>query len=557
MQNKNFMSTKMVVISLMAILILQLGMMIYFGNQKSGYHIDEIATYGLSNFPNGFVTRMDGILEKWIDGQFFYNVLSVEGDERFNYEMTYHNQEGDVHPPLYYFVIHTVASIFKGTFSKWIGILPNMVFCMLTTVVLYMISGKITDNIPLSLIVTMTWGLSIGAMTSAMFIRMYAMLTLFCGLLVLVHLHAVDEVIKTKKLGNKTLFFLLICTVLGILTQYYFLIFCFFLCGCFFFYLLINKKWKTLWKYTLIEFGAIGISYCIFPEMYKHIFSGYRGKEAFSNFSQSMQDIENLKKIFSIFNRQLFNGWGKFLFFSLIAIILFLLITRVFFKIIIEQKEEKIFVIIRLQDKKQFSIEISKENILLTVLVTVSLGYTLIVVKIAPYQTDRYYMCIYPILVLVTIDIIYKILSHFSQSELKLFSIIGICFISITLLSYKSQMVGYVNRSYVQRTEALEKYYGLPAIMLNGYGYDAAPDAWLYECGNYSAVYRCAKKQLDGIANAAESYDLSNGFVIVAYGYSETEDELFQKLDEYVDIGSHELITKIGCPVYFCTLEGT
>ena len=41
-------------------------------------------------------------------------------DNRFNYASVYYNQIQDVHPPLFYMLVHTISSIFNNTFSKYI-----------------------------------------------------------------------------------------------------------------------------------------------------------------------------------------------------------------------------------------------------------------------------------------------------------------------------------------------------------------------------------------------------------------------------------------------------
>ena len=40
----------------------------------------------------------------------------------------------DVHPPLFYIVLHTICSCFSGSFSKWFGIIPNIFYYGITTI---------------------------------------------------------------------------------------------------------------------------------------------------------------------------------------------------------------------------------------------------------------------------------------------------------------------------------------------------------------------------------------------------------------------------------------
>ena len=72
-------------------------------------------------------------------------------DNRFNYASVYYNQIQDVHPPLFYFLVHTVSSIFNNTFSKYIIFFINLPFfigtCILIWKILNLIRKKININI--------------------------------------------------------------------------------------------------------------------------------------------------------------------------------------------------------------------------------------------------------------------------------------------------------------------------------------------------------------------------------------------------------------------------
>ena len=300
----------LILLALVLVLAVQTVMMGYFGQKKAGYHVDEVYTYELSNYPGTFFSETEGFLDTWVDGSFFQESMSVDGLGDLDYSIPYHNQENDVHPPVYYFVIHTVSALFHGEVSKWIGILPNMFFCLLTTVLLYLVAARLFPNRVLALLVAAMWAWSVGAMTTAVFIRMYALLTCIATALVLVHLKALEDV-RRGKLRKRTAALLFVVTLLGILTQYYFLVFCFFLCGIFFLYLCATRRWKLLGVYTVLEGGALCAAVVLFPKMLFHIFGGYRGKEAFGSMATKEGTLDGLKKVASTISRQLFNGWLK------------------------------------------------------------------------------------------------------------------------------------------------------------------------------------------------------------------------------------------------------
>lgn len=87
---------------LTVLLLIQGAMIIHFGQEKLWFHEDEIATFELSNLPGGFLCLTDGFMETWKTGSFFGTVLTTTEQTAFDYSIPYHNQETDVHPPLYY-----------------------------------------------------------------------------------------------------------------------------------------------------------------------------------------------------------------------------------------------------------------------------------------------------------------------------------------------------------------------------------------------------------------------------------------------------------------------
>lgn len=528
------------VLALILILLVQAGMIVHFGQQKAGFHEDEMATYELSNLPGGFLHLTEGFLETWIPGDFFQYPLTADEQRAFDYSIPYHNQENDVHPPFYYYVIHTMSSCFPGTFSKWIGIVPNILFCMLATVLLFLISKRLSGCRALALISAATWAWSVGTMSMAVFIRMYAMLTVCCLLLVLVHLKALREAAA----GNvkwQTLLMLLLCTALGILTQYYFLIFCFFLCGLFFLYLAVTKRWRSLWKYTVAEFGAIGVSVLYFPQMLYHIFGGYRGKQAIQNAVGSGQYLAHIRTVASIISKEVLNGWvGEVI--VLLAVVLTLYgVKKALFRAGGGTKERNP---LRLRD-----------GLLLASAGVTAAGYILVIAKIAPYQVDRYYMCVYPLILLVIVHTVFAVGECFVQKRQLLLPLVALFFLVITALSYQNQRVNYLYPEYSQRAESLAAYEDAPVIVLNG-DYAWAPDKWMPEYRQYAAVYRSGQQDYSGLANAVKTRDLSEGFLLYAVcPAGASEDAFFQEVETYIDIKTCQLVTSIGCRVYFITLE--
>ncbi|MBM6901086.1 hypothetical protein H6B10_15440, partial [Gemmiger formicilis] len=96
-------------------------------------------------------------------------------------------------------------------------------------------------------------------------------------------------------------------TMAGCLTQYFFLVFCFFFCGLFGLWLLGTRRFKTACLYAVAEFGGLGAAYLAFPTMKEHIFSGSRGQQAAGSFLDlsSLSDwAASLGRVFSLLGGQ-------------------------------------------------------------------------------------------------------------------------------------------------------------------------------------------------------------------------------------------------------------
>ena len=110
-------------ISIYLIMFIALLVSIYYGAQKSGFHEDEYYTYFSTN-------RSLGLYQpdrEWQDKQTILDELAVKEGEGFNYGLVKLVQSWDVHPPFYYFVFHTICSFVPGVFTKWTGIITNLI----------------------------------------------------------------------------------------------------------------------------------------------------------------------------------------------------------------------------------------------------------------------------------------------------------------------------------------------------------------------------------------------------------------------------------------------
>lgn len=269
-------------------------------SKKENLDIDEIYTYGLSN--NSFQLDIEDNIE-YNGNDILLKYASVKPGNEFNIRNVFFNQEHDTHPPLYYILVNFICSINKGKFSIWYGLIINIIFMIILFWEMYHIIKLITDNVLFSLFVSILSLYFYGFINMYVFTRMYVQLSaasLGFALLILIYIYkdrnnlnkdissnkdfaiAKNQVkyniryFDKKYLFNKKIFLLIfyfICLV-GILTQYHFMIFAGIYSLFFAIYLIYKKDYKFLLLVIFMGFLSILTLYLIFPAMINHLFGG-------------------------------------------------------------------------------------------------------------------------------------------------------------------------------------------------------------------------------------------------------------------------------------------
>ena len=403
-------------------IIVLCGLMFFFINQKQGFHEDEIFSYGSSNYKydnvfrwfgyaeanqdilynqvlqGNFIKRIDNLVKFIKDpNQFQKNeilaqeiptfrtkedaldYLAIQQEDIFNYFSVYYNQSRDVHPPLFYFLVHFTSTLFYNQFSKYIIFALNLLFFIGTLITIKKIMDKLNHK-ELTIPTMILYGASMGAISTVMFQRMYMMLTFFSVL----YLYYIIKFIKDDfKIKDK--FFFVLTIICGFLTQYYFCIYIVLIFLILAIYLLVNKQFKKCWNFFKPHILAAIIGILFYPFCIEDIFFSYRGIGSTDNKTNTF--LENLQ----YYGEQIINLFSlQNIFIILIAILIIVLI----YKIIKKQLPK-----IQRQDKLN-----------LTVIILPIIIFIVIVSKIAPFlggnYTSRYIMLLFPIIAIASFYII-------------------------------------------------------------------------------------------------------------------------------------------------------
>lgn len=428
---------------LLLVLVLQIALICFFGMQKAGFHQDEYYSYFSSNRSLGFYYPD----REWVRTDTIRDEFVVKPGEGFRYGLVHQVQSWDVHPPLFYDLLHTVCSLTPGVFSKWQGILINLVAFVLSFVFLHKLAKSIGMSKGLRLTLMVAYGFNPMTISCVLFIRMYMWLTVFILASAYLHMKLIS-LIKKYYAGNELKGFVLAkpfdakfkkgfllyvakiaaVSILGLLTQYYYLVY---MCvmgaafGIWFLFLMpknrkkqVNEKsrnegntqdnspeftlenifeneefvqqaasmaerFKYICGYVVGCIVSFGLSVVIYPSSLSHIFRGYRGKEAAQAFSDVSNFWERFTFFFGLMDDYFFSGMTW-----LIIILIVISLIALFFMLRVKGEKDKLHIAhirILMVSAALYFLIISKTALLL--------GDT----------SNRYQMPIYPIILLLSV----------------------------------------------------------------------------------------------------------------------------------------------------------
>lgn len=281
---------------------------------KSGFHVDEYYTYYSSNRTYGLWVE-DG---KYLESQSILDELNVISGQGFNFRLVKEVQSWDVHPPIYYFFIHLVCSLFPDDFSMLPGLAVNLISFLICLLLIYRLSRLLIPEYPLAAsFVTLLWGLSAATLSIVVFIRMYMFLSIWILAVTILHIKKIKNEIKSEPAFYIALG---VITFLGFMTHYYFFIWLFFLaCAYNLWNLLCTRRFINIIKYGITMIITFALCYLYYPAFPGQMFNGQRGAQARGNFF----DLSNTVSRIAFFGEKINRiGFGHLLWIAVLLIII-------------------------------------------------------------------------------------------------------------------------------------------------------------------------------------------------------------------------------------------
>lgn len=395
----------------------------------------------------------------WITSGQFRDYVTVDGSDAFDYLSVYFNVKDDNHPPVHFMLLHTMSSLFPGTLSPWLGCTINLICVGITLWLLLRLGRKLSEILGmeeqgrlLGTLAVLLYGLSTGALASVLLIRMYCLLSCLCVALLSMHVE------KWKEHGfdrsNKGL---IAITVLGFLTQYFFLFYCILLAAVTAAGLLCSKRMRELWIYIRSMVVAAVIGLVLFPFAIADVFSSGRGVEALDNLTSG------------------FAGYGA----RLLAFARILADRTVGDLLLGAGCATAVVLAVVLWYRRHRGQELSMSREvrgILCMLIIPVVGYYLLASRMSPYLVDRYVMPMFPMIALLFALLLCCLGKRLAKASGWKERLVGIGLMALIIVVQGLRLASYdgeyLYRGYGQQEQLAEEYASLPCICVYaGVGY--------------------------------------------------------------------------------------
>lgn len=525
-----------------AIILLSMLFLCAYVSRKEGYHMDEILAFQLANaeynpwiVPTQPVGRLAKFMNEYVDGEnlaetvsnigfvvkdtltnrgssilatykadvyeapvwisrdMFQAYVQCDTKDDFNLFSVYFNVKDDNHPPLHFMLLHLMTSMFKGEISVWHGCVINLVAMAITLWLLGEIGELVFQKKGSKFVLMILYGFSMGIVATTLWIRMYALLTMWTVWGLYLHLHKYmcigqDSFVrihakkaKPKWVGSVGL---LLVTVLSFWTQYFGLFFILPLALVTVLLLIKDKRYQEVWAYirTMVTAAVIGVG--VYPFAIGDVLFSARGTEALSQWQNGLGEyIGRLAAFGGVLAENVTGGVVPFAGMLCIPGIMLLAVC-------IYRKQKP------------------ANHAALLLCGVPTLVYFLLAAKMSPYFVDRYIMAIFPMTALVVVLLWDEAACHISE---KAFTAAGITVAAALCVLQVVQTDGkhtYLYQGYAEQVKVAEAYAAYPLVCLyDGYGfYENVVEMERYEQTMLVKASELSGMEQSRVAVAGEGY---------------------------------------------------
>lgn len=520
------MNKKKEILLITLILIIQTIIFVIAGVNKSYIHMDEAYSLGLASYDKVEIQDDEDFYDTWHNKEYYEDYLTVNDDEVGKYSQVYENQKNDVHPPLYYLILRIAMGFSKNHYSKWPGIVVNIIIYMFITVFMYLILEKILANKEKAkekaMILAFISSITMASLTNVIYIRMYALSTLNIAITTYLHMKLLDS----EKLNYKLLIGIGLSALAGSLTHYYYLFYLAMLYLLFAIKYIKEKNFKNLIWYT-VAMGVAGIlSLAIFPYSINHMFFGYRGQGVISK----LMDVPQfLTSIFKYLIKIHCFGFNNFMF-----IILGIILVTIICNLI---KNKKI---------------VKEKNKYTKFIILPTLFYFILVAVASPWIELRYIMPVCGLIFVLVIYYLYELLNNIlgeKESNILVGLMLVVVLIAPAIFKIEPEVSFSDKKEIVQK---LGNELNVPTIyFFNSSNNRFLDDILLFATVDESYVAKDMEYTVENINQILDGKDISKGFVIFI-NEGQENDDILKVVKEATNLTNCEYLKRLNaCDVYY------
>lgn len=507
------------------ILVIQTIIFTIVGINKEYIHMDEAYSLGLANYDKVEIQDSEDFYNKWHNGEYYEDYLAVQDKDVGQYKQVYENQKNDVHPPIYYLLLRIAMGLSVNNYSKWPGIILNMIIYIFITIFMYLILQKLFENKKYSkekaLTLAFVSSITMASLTNVIYIRMYALSAL--NILITTYLHM--KLIDSEKIKPKLLLSIGISALIGSLTHYYYLFYLAMLYVTFVIKYIKEKKYKDLIYYTITICIAGALSLIIFPYSIQHMFFGYRGQGVISKLTNVPEFAKSIADYLAKVNKFAFN--------NLMTVIILAIAGFTIYKLIQKQKIMK-----------------EKNKYINHILISMLFYFGLVAVA-SPWIELRYIMPICGLIFVVTIYYYEQIVCKFSGKTNNIIMIVTLVIVLISPIIFKIEPeVAYLDKKEI--VSQLENELNVPTLYLFNSGHNRfLDDILLFSILDESYVAKDLECTEENIKEILKDKDISKGIVVFINEGQENDPKL-QSIVNAMKLEKWTYLKRLNaCDVYY------